>query len=93
MGHGQVWEIQTHNVVMTSLFHKAPPHATYLYNYLPQVLVHRATPRARCHRGTAPGRADGSHSGGSEEKRGGGLMMCAGVWLCVGGGAGRFVVV
>lgn len=43
--------------------------------------------------GTAPGRADGSHSGGSEEKRGGGLMMCAGVWLCVGGGAGRFVVV
>lgn len=51
MGHGQVWEIQTHNVVMTSLFHKAPPHATYLYNYLPQVLVHRATPRARCHRG------------------------------------------
>lgn len=37
----------THNQTHEALL----PHAAYLDNYLPQVLVHRDTPRTCCHRG------------------------------------------
>lgn len=76
-------QTQTHQALL--------PHAAHLDNYLPQVRVHRDNNARAATGGTAPGRADGSHSGGSEEKkrwRSDGVCVCGqgDRWVCAGVG-------
>lgn len=74
--------------VWSSYMHTPLPPRAYLDNYLPQVLVHRHTLWTCCHWGTAPGRAYGSHSGGSAggrwRKDDDNMWRLRGWWACGG---------